>query len=110
MVPSSEAMFEPTLPARIRHMILLENSNSSISLVVYPDTHRGIHGLWMFSFIWIHITAPMKKDINSTIPMELTPNCAISLTYCLKNIRILSGRENVRPMSMRYLPKAVNHL
>ena len=33
MVPNSEAMFEPTLPDRIRHIILLENSKSIISLV-----------------------------------------------------------------------------
>ena len=31
---TSEAMFEPTLPARIRHMMLDENSNSMISRVV----------------------------------------------------------------------------
>ena len=34
IVPSSEAMFDPTLPARIRHMIELENSSSRISRVV----------------------------------------------------------------------------
>ena len=33
MVPSSEAMFEPTFPDRIRHMMLLENSSSMISRV-----------------------------------------------------------------------------
>ena len=30
----------------------------------------------------------MKKEISSTIPMEFTPNCTISLRYCL----ILSGK------------------
>ena len=34
MVPISEAMFDPTFPAKIRHMMLLENSNSMISRVV----------------------------------------------------------------------------
>ena len=34
MVPISEAMFEPTLPAKIRHMILEENSSTMISRVV----------------------------------------------------------------------------
>ncbi len=34
IVPISEAMLLPTLPARMRHMMLLENSSSSISLVV----------------------------------------------------------------------------
>jgi hypothetical protein len=55
----------------------------------------------MFNFIWIQITAPIKKEMRSTIPMEFTPNCAISFTYDLKNICILSGTENVRPISWR---------
>ena len=101
IVPISEAMLEPTFPARIRHMMEDENSSNMISRVVYPVTNLGIHGLWMFSLIWMQITAPMKKDIRRTIPMESTPNWLISLMYCLKNIRILSGREKVRPISIR---------
>ena len=34
IVPSSEAMFDPTFPARMRHMMLEENSSSMISRVV----------------------------------------------------------------------------
>ena len=34
MVPNSEAMLEPTLPERMRHMMELENSSSIISRVV----------------------------------------------------------------------------
>lgn len=34
MVPSSDAMFEPTFPARMRHMMEEENSRSIISRVV----------------------------------------------------------------------------
>ena len=34
IVPISEAMFDPTLPASIRHIIELENSRSIISRVV----------------------------------------------------------------------------
>ena len=34
IVPISEAMLEPTLPARIRHMMLDENSSNMISRVV----------------------------------------------------------------------------
>ena len=46
----------------------------------------------------IVITAPMKNEINNTMPMEFTPSCCISLIYCLRNIRIRSGRENERPI------------
>ena len=38
-------MFDPTLPANIRHMMEDENSNSKISRVVKPDTHSGIQAL-----------------------------------------------------------------
>ena len=104
IVPISEAMFEPTLPARIRHMMADENSRSMISRVVYPVTKRGIQGLCMLSLICMQITAPMKNDIRSTIPIESTPNWLNSLTYCLKNMRKRSGRENVRPIRIRYFP------
>ena len=101
MVPISEAMLDPTFPARIRHMMEDENSSNMISRVVYPVTNLGIHGLWMFSLIWMQITAPMKKDIRWTIPMESTPYWLISLMYCLIIIRILWGREKLRPISIR---------
>lgn len=101
MVPISEAIFEPTLPARIRHMMAEENSKSIISRVVYPVRKRGIQGLRMFSSIWMQMTAPMKKDMSRTIPIESTPNWLISLRYCLKNMRILSGRVKTRPRSER---------
>ena len=101
IVPISDAMFEPTFPARIRHIIDDENSSSMISLVTYPVTKRGIQGLCMLSFICMQITAPMKNDISRTIPMEFTPSADISFTYCFKNIRMRSGRPKARPMSMR---------
>ena len=48
--------------------------------------------------------------MSSTMPIELTPSFAISFTYSLKNILNLSGRWNVRPISIRYLPKEVKDL
>jgi hypothetical protein len=53
----------------------------------------------MFNFIWMQITAPMKNEMSNTIPIEFTPSWAISFTYDLKNMRILSGTEKVRPIS-----------
>ena len=43
----------------------------------------------------------MKNDMSSTMPMEFTPSDDISLTYCLRNMRMRSGRANDRPMSIR---------
>ena len=48
--------------------------------------------------------------MSSTMPIELTPSFSISFTYSLKNILNLSGRWNVRPISIRYLPKEVKDL
>ena len=87
-----------------------ENSKSMISRVTYPETHKGIQALWILSFIWMQITAPMKKDMSRTIAIELSPNCIISFRYCLKNIRILSGQEKTRPIKNRYWPNACRNL
>ena len=48
----------------------------------------------MFTFIWMQMTAPMKNEIMSTMPIESTPSFCISLTYCFQNMRNRSGREN----------------
>lgn len=58
----------------------------------------------------MHITAPMKNDMSSTMPMESTPSADISFTYFFQNILKRSGRENVRPMSSRYFPKVYSQL
>ena len=58
----------------------------------------------MFSFIWMQITAPMKKEMSSTMPMESTPSADISFTYFFRNIRMRSGRLNTRPISNKYSP------
>ena len=101
-------MLEPTLPANMRHMMDEENSSSRISRVTYPTVQRGIHGLSMLSFIWMVMTAPMKNEMSSTMPMELMPSLLISLTYWRKNMFMRSGRANVRPMSCRYLPNVLS--
>ena len=44
MVPISEAMFEPTLPAKIRQRIVLENSKSKVSRVNRPVIYVGNNG------------------------------------------------------------------
>lgn len=53
----------------------------------------------------MQMTAPMKNEISKTIPILSTPKADISCTYFFMNMRIRSGRENVRPISRRYRPK-----
>lgn len=91
-------------------MILEENSRSRISRVVKPVEKRGIHGLWMFILIWMQMTAPMKKEIISTMPILSIPNFPISLTYCFQYIRKRSGRLKTFAISCRYLPKVARGL
>lgn len=52
----------------------------------------------------MQMTAPMKNEISKTIPILSTPKADISCTYFFMNMRIRSGRENVRPISRRYFP------
>ena len=101
IAPISDVMFEPTLPARMRHIMDDENSRSRISRVAYPTTNFGIQGLSTFSFICMHITAPMKNEIRSTMGMEFTPSWYVSRSVCLKKTFHLCGRESTRPIRIR---------
>ena len=107
MVPISDVMFEPTLPARIRHMIDDENSRIRISRVEYPTTILGIHGLSMFSLSWMHMTAPMKNEMSRTMGMEFIPSWNISCTIWRKKILQRSGRDNTLFMRSKYSPKVL---
>ena len=40
----------------------------------------------------------MKNEMSSTMPMELTPNCDISFTYCFRNMRT-AQTEKVPPFT-----------
>ena len=44
------------------------------------------------------------------MPIEFTPSDDISFRYCFMNMRMRSGREKARPISIRYLPKLVRYL
>ena len=56
----------------------------------------------------MQMTAPMKKLMSNTMPMESTPSDPISRIYCRKNIRHLSGMLKTRPISCKYLPNAAS--
>ena len=73
-MPISEAMLEPTLPARISDIIVQENSSMTISRVASPVAYAGIIGDSMLIFIWMQITAPMKIEMIVTKGIESTPS------------------------------------
>src|SRR5690349_15159549 len=66
MVPISEAMLEPTFPARIRLTMDGENSRMIESLVANPTAYKGIQGLEKPNADWIVITAPIKMEMIAT--------------------------------------------
>ena len=78
IVPISEAMFEPTFPARIRQRMELENSSNTMSRVARPTEQAGISGFDVLSFIWIVHTAPMNTEMTMTSGMESTPSFVTS--------------------------------
>ena len=104
MVPISEAMLLPTLPARISDMMEEENSSRIISRVVYPIVNLGMSGELIFSEIWMAITVPIKMEMMTTIQRESTPNLYISFINCLKNMLHRLGTEMHFPINMTYSP------
>ncbi len=78
MVPISDAILEPTLPANIRLTIVGENSRITESLVVKPTAYIGTHGLVKPKAACIVITAPIKSEIIATMGSELIPRLSIS--------------------------------
>ena len=86
MVPISEATFEPTFPARIKEIIVGENSKIVLDCVIYPTVYLGKSGLDMLEAVCKAITPPIKVDINPTIGRELIPILSSSFTKRVKNI------------------------
>ena len=78
IVPISEAILEPTLPAKIREMIVGENSRMVDDLVMKPIVYSGSQGVSMFDAVCNAITPPINVDNNTTIGIEFIPICSIS--------------------------------
>src|SRR5690554_7633218 len=70
MVPISEAIFEPTLPAKIKEIIVGENSRIVLERVIQPIVYLGNSGLSILDAVCNEITAPIKTERMATIPAE----------------------------------------
>ena len=104
IVPISEAMLEPTFPAKIKAIIVGENSSTRDSLVANPIKYFGIKGLLNCKPVCIVTTAPINNEIIDTIVKEFTPNFTISSKILLKYTFLFSGLLNTFPNKERYLP------
>ena len=86
MVPISDATLDPTFPARIKEIIVGENSKIVLDWVMYPTVYFGKSGLDILEAVCKAITPPIKVDINATIGKELMPMFSSSLIKREKNI------------------------
>ena len=80
--PSSEAMLEPTFPAKIKDTIVGENSSIKESRLAKPIIYVGSKGLTKLYAVWILITPPTKNDIITTILIEFKPIFSNSNDNC----------------------------
>ena len=71
--PSSEAILEPTFPAKIKDTIVGENSSIKESRLAKPIMYVGSKGLTKLYAVWILITPPTKNEIITTILIEFKP-------------------------------------
>ena len=78
IVPISEAMFDPTLPARISATTVELNSSSIDSRAAYPIRYFGMKGDSRFRAIWIVMTAPINTEMIATMPIEFSPRLSVS--------------------------------
>ena len=86
IVPISDATFDPTFPAKIKEIIVGENSRMVLDCVMYPTVYFGKSGLDIFDAVCKAITPPINVDISPTIGKELMPMLSNSLNKREKKI------------------------
>ena len=79
MVPISDAILLPTLPANNRHKIVLENSNSMQSRVTNPVEYAGNKGFSVFNLVCKVIIAPINTLTIRVMRIDSNPCFSISL-------------------------------
>ena len=81
ILPISEAILDPTLPANINDIIVGENSKIKESLLAKPIKYLGSKGFCKFNAVCILTTPPTKNDINIQFQLSLNLFFLI-LNYC----------------------------
>ena len=104
MLPSSDAMFEPIFPARIRATIVEQNSRMRLSLTMYPTSILSRNGLFMFEAVCITRTPPMKTEITDTSTTEDTMSLSASRMNCFQKIFHFSGFLKTIFRNRKYCP------
>ena len=108
MLPISEDMFEPILPARINATMVEQNSRMRLSLTMYPMYILSIIGFSRFDAVWITSTPPMKREMTPTSRIEERMSLSDSFMNCLQNILPFSGFLKTIFRKRKYLPIASN--
>ncbi|GAB3927172.1 hypothetical protein GCM10028827_19220 [Mucilaginibacter myungsuensis] len=78
MVPISDAMLDPTRPAKTSAEIVGLNSNIVESREILPAILLGTSGLANWNATWIVATAPINTEMMQMMPKEPTPIETIS--------------------------------
>ena len=104
MLPISEEMFEPIFPARIRAIMVEQNSRMRLSLTMYPMYILSIIGFSRLDAVWITSTPPMNRDMTPTRNMDERMSLSASFTNCLQNMRPFSGFLKTIFRKRKYLP------
>jgi SprT protein len=104
IVPISEAIFEPIFPAKIKEIIVGENSSIVLDRVIYPIVYSGKKGEVIFAAVCKAITPPIKVDNKATIGIELIPIFCISSNMRLRKILPFWGLEKIIPSIIKYFP------
>lgn len=104
IVPSSEDMLEPILPASMRQTIVEQNSRIRDSLAIYPMYILGSRGDVILFAVCMTSTAPINTDMRAIRGMELITSFSVSVKNCLANSLHLSGLLNTCFKNRRYRP------
>ena len=91
MLPISDAMLEPILPARMRATIVEQNSRMRLSLTIYPMYILSIIGFSRFEAVWMTSTPPMKSEMTPTSRTEDRMSLSDSFMNCRQKIFHFSG-------------------
>ena len=77
--------------ARIKAIIVEQNSRMRLSLTIYPIYILSMIGFSRFDAVWITSTPPMKTEITPTSRIDEMISLSASFMNCLQNMRHFSG-------------------
>lgn len=94
ILPSSDAILDPILPASMSATMVEQNSRMRLSLTMYPTYILSINGFSRLDAVCITRTPPIKSEMMPTIDIDDIMSLSLSLMNCFQNKENFSGLEN----------------